>query len=213
MPPTRAHSTRGAFPWTALAAAGAVGWALLVAASPPNFFAWATPYALCWLAASARAAPALGARLRPRARDLALGVAVAALLYAGSRAFLWAACGGVSNALCAPMGALFDRFRTRAPLPALALLVVVAPAEELFWRGVALPRLLPRLGPARAVLATTALPVALALATREPFLALATLPTFAAWGALSVVCEERLPAPLLSHALWSACIASIAPPV
>ncbi|WP_248354023.1 CPBP family intramembrane glutamic endopeptidase [Anaeromyxobacter oryzae] len=195
------------------AVAAALLWSLLVAASPPRFFAYAAPFCLGWIGLSALAAPpGLLARLRPRAVDVALGVATGLLLYAGSRLFLWAFCGGFTDALCAPLAAMFDRFRTRALLPGLALFFLVAPAEEAFWRGVVQARLATRLGAARAVVVATGLAVLLALATREPFLALATLPTYAAWGALAAWRRSLVPA-LVSHALWSTLVAVLAPPV
>jgi uncharacterized protein len=207
------RGARRASRWVPVAVAVAVAWAVLVASSPAPFFAWAAPFCLCWLAVSALAAPpGLRARLRPVAADVALGVASALLLYACSRLFLRAFCGGFSDALCAPMGAVFDRFRTRAVLPGLALLFLVAPAEELFWRGVVQPRLAARLGRVRGVAIATALAALLALATREPFLALATVPTYAAWGALTAWRRSLVPA-LVSHAVWSTLIAALAPPV
>jgi CAAX protease family protein len=195
------------------AVAAALLWALLVAASSPRFFVYAAPFCLAWSALSALAAPpGLAARLRPRARDVLLGLAAGVVLYAGSRLFLWALCGGFTDALCGPLGAMFERFRTRAPLPGLALFFLIAPAEELFWRGVVQPRLAARLGATRGVLSATALAVLLALATGEPFLALATLPTYAAWGGLVAWRGSLVPA-IVSHALWSTLVAVLAPPV
>ncbi len=198
---------------TAAAAGAAALWALLVAASPPWFFTAAAPLCAAWLALSARAAPpGLAARLRPRWGDLGLALSVALALYAGSRAFLWAGCGGLSDVLCAPLASMFARFHTRGTGPALALGLLVAPAEELFWRGVVQARLAPRLGRWGAVGAATALAVAVALATGEPFLALATAPTYAAWGALAAWRGTLVPS-IVSHAAWSVLVASVAPPV
>jgi uncharacterized protein len=200
-------------PWVAAAVLAALAWAVLVAASPSRFFSWATPYGLLWLALSATAAPpGLVDRLRPRPADVLLGLASGLLLYGLSRLFLWAFCGGFTDVLCAPMGAMFVRFRTRALLPALALFFVVAPAEELFWRGVVQARLAARLGRTPGVAIATGLAVLLALASGEAFLALATLPTYAAWGALTAWRRSLVPA-IASHALWSTLVAAIAPPV
>lgn len=197
---------------TAAAAGAAALWALLVAASPPWFFLAAAPFAALWLLLSARAAPAgVADRLRPRPGDLGLALSTALLLYAGTRAFLWAGCGGVSDVLCAPLADMFARFRTRGLLPALALGVLVAPAEELFWRGVVQARLAERIGRWPAVAAATAIAVAAALASGEPFLALATAPTYAAWGALAAWRGRLLPS-IVSHSVWSVLVASVAPP-
>ncbi len=198
---------------TVAAIAAAAAWALLVAASPPWFFAAAAPLGALWIALSARAAPAgLGARLRPRWGDLGVALSSALLLYAGARAFLWAGCGGLTEALCRPLVSMFVRFHTRGLGPALVLGLVAAPAEELFWRGVVQARLAPRLGRAGAIAAATGIAVAVALATREPFLALATAPTYAAWGALAAWRGSLQPS-IVSHAAWSVLVASIAPPV
>ncbi len=198
---------------TAVAVAAAAVWALLVAASPRWFFPAAAPFCAVWIALSLRAAPpGLAARLRPRPGDLGAALALALALYAGARAFLWAGCGGVTDALCGPLASMFARFHTRTLLAGVVLGALVAPAEELFWRGFVQERLVRRFGARTGVIVTTGLAVALALATREPFLALATVPTYAAWGALAAW-RRSLVAPIVSHALWSVLVATVAPPV
>jgi hypothetical protein len=196
-----------------VATVAALSWHALVAASPPRFFVWATAFGVAWLTASALAAPpGLLARLRPRALDVSLGVASGIAGYALARVFVWATCGGVTDALSEPLGALFARFEARAPLPALALFFVLAPAEELYWRGVVQARLRERLGAVRAVAVATAIPAVLALAAGEPLLALAMLPTYAAWGALAAWRGSLVPA-LVSHAIWSTLVAVVARPL
>lgn len=197
-----------------VASCGAAGlWSVLVARSPPAFFEIAAPFCLLWGGLSLLAAPRRGEPARPRlVPNLALGVAVGLVLYALSRAFLWASCGGVTDVLCAPLAGMYARFETRSLLAALALGLLVAPAEELFWRGVIQAHLARRLGAAGAVLASTGLAVLVALATDEPFLALATAPTYAAWGALTARTRSLVPA-VVSHAVWSVLVASVAPPL
>ena len=190
----------------------ALGFALLVAWGPEAFFALAAPVCAAWMGASALAAPpGLRARLVPRAADVGLGLATALVLYAGARAFLWASCGGFTDALCDPLEGTLDRFQARSIPAALVIGLLLAPAEELFWRGVVQARLAARLGPGRGVAAAVALAVALSLLTGEPFLALAMVPTYAAWGALAAWRRSLVPA-LVSHAAWSVLIASVAPP-
>jgi membrane protease YdiL (CAAX protease family) len=198
---------------TTAAAAAAAVWAALVAASPPWFFLAAAPFCVLWIALSARAAPAgLRERLRPRPGDLALALALAIVLYAGTRAVLLAGCGPLSDVLCGPLASMFRRFETRTPLAAAVLGLLVAPAEELFWRGLVQERLARRHGRAAGVALATALAVLVALASGEPFLALATLPTYAAWGALAAW-RGSLVGPVVSHAAWSLLVASVAPPL
>ena len=187
-----------------------MGWAALVAASPPWFFSAAAPFSVLWIALSAAAAPP-GGRPRVRTVDVALGVMTAAVLYAGTRAFLWAFCGGVTDALCAPLADMFRRFHTRAVLPAIALALLIAPAEEAFWRGVVQARAARRLGAAGAIAVATGAAVGLALLTGEPFLALATAPTYAAFGALAAWRGSLVPA-VVCHSVWSLLVASVAPP-
>ncbi len=197
---------------TAAAVAAAALWALLVAVSPRWFFVAAAPLCAAWIVLSGRAAPGLAARLRPRWGDLGLALSTALLLYAGARVVLWAGCGGASDALCGPLASMFARFHTRGAGPALALGLLVAPAEELFWRGVVQARLAPRLGRWGSVWAATGIAVAVALATGEPFLALATAPTYAVWGLLAAWRGNLVPS-IVSHSAWSVLIASVAPPV
>jgi uncharacterized protein len=193
--------------WTVITAVGALSWALLVALAPPGFFAWATAFGLLWLVLSVLAAPAgLSSRLRPTAADVALGAASGLALYALSRGFMWATCGGLTEGLRAPVAALLARFETRAVLPAFSLFFVLAPAEELFWRGVVQARLAPRLGSVRAIAVATGLAALLALATGEPLLAAAIVPTYGVWGALAAWRDSLVPA-VVSHALWSTLIA------
>jgi membrane protease YdiL (CAAX protease family) len=198
---------------TTAAAAGTAGaWALLVAAAPPWFLLAAAPLCAAWIALSARAAPpGLAARLRPRPGDLGAALTVALVLYAGARALVWAGCGGASDALCAPVAATLGRFETRTLPAALVLGALAAPAEELFWRGFVQERLVRRLGRWQGLLVTTGLAVSLALAAREPLLALATLPTHAAWGALAIR-RGTLAAPIVSHAAFTVLLATVAPP-
>jgi uncharacterized protein len=193
--------------WVAITAAGAVLWAFLVAAGPPGFFGLATVFGVVWLGVSALAAPpGLSIRLRPTVLDVVLGVASGLVLYGFSHAFLRATCGGFTDALCGPVDALFARFDTRAPLSAVALFFILAPAEELFWRGVVQARVSMRFGAVRAVVVATAIPVVLALATGQQLLALAIIPTYAVWGTLTAW-RGTLIAALVSHALWTTLIA------
>jgi membrane protease YdiL (CAAX protease family) len=199
--------------WAVAATAGAaLAWSGLVAESPPGFFPVAAVFCGAWIPLSLLAAPpGQLARLRPRLADLAIGVGAGLLLYALSRAFLAALCGGLTDLLCSPLAELFRRFQTRTPGAALTLGLLIAPAEELFWRGVVQARLARRLSPARAVLAASAAAALLALVTGEPLLALATLPTYAAWGALFAWRGSLVPG-LASHLTWSLLIASVWPP-
>jgi membrane protease YdiL (CAAX protease family) len=198
---------------SALAAVGAAAWTGLVGTRPSPFFLVAAAFCTVWLALSvAGAPPGLSARLSPRWSEVAIGVASGLLLFAASRAFLWAFCGGLTDVLRAPVAAIFERFESRTPLAGLALALFIVPGEEVFWRGVALGWLAPRRGAVWGVALTTLIPAALSLAVGEPLLALATLPAYGLWGALVAWRRSLVPA-LASHLTWSLLMAVLLPPV
>jgi membrane protease YdiL (CAAX protease family) len=206
---TPAHPRR----WALGASAGAaLAWAGLVAHAPTGFFVAAAVFCLLWIPLSAAAAPpGLAARLRPGLADVGLGLLTGVLLFGGSRAFLWTFCGGLTDALCAPTADLFGRFQPRGLAPALVLTLLVAPAEELFWRGVVQAWLTGRFGAERALPLAVLAASGVALASGEPLLALATLPTYAVWGALTAWRGSLVPA-LVSHATWTLLVAAFVAP-
>ncbi len=186
----------------------ALAWSALVAHAPPAFYPAAALLCALWLPLSAAAAPpGLADRLRPTPADLALGAATGVLLFLATRAFLWLFCSPLSSALCAPTLDLFDRFHPGSIGRAALLGLLVAPAEELFWRGVAQAWLARRLGEERGLVVATLAAAGVALGSGEALLALATLPTFALWGALSAWRHSLVPA-LVSHATWPLLVAT-----
>lgn len=197
--------------WLAASSVALVGWTALVHAHPPRFFALASAFCLPWLLMSWRAlGPGRRALLRMSAADVAWSVAHAGVLYAGARAFLWAFCGGLTQALCGPLTAVYARFGEGGLGAAVALAAVIAPAEEFFWRGAVQGALRPRLGRVGCVVVASVLSSAVLLAFGEPLLALAALPTSLAWGGLAEW-RRSLAAPWVSHALWDVLIVVLAP--
>ena len=89
-------------------------------------------------------------------------------------------------------------------LLALLLLFVIGPAEELFWRGYVQRTLAARWSPDAAFLATAAVYALVHLPSMNFMLIMAALVCGIAWGGLYRLCPERLPAIVLSHALWDA---------
>ncbi|WP_257448474.1 CPBP family intramembrane glutamic endopeptidase [Archangium lipolyticum] len=190
-----------------------VFWTALVHEHPPHFFAWATLYCAVWNALSWKALGNEGRqRLRPRRADLLWGVALAGVLYVGARAVLWALCGGFSNFLCEPLMGVYARFGTGSVGAGLALALVIAPAEELFWRGVVQQALRPRLGRVGCTVVAAVLSSLALLAFREPLLALAAFPTSLAWGLLAEW-RRSLAASWVSHSLWDVLIVILLPAV
>ncbi|MHB8876482.1 MAG: CPBP family glutamic-type intramembrane protease, partial [Myxococcaceae bacterium] len=133
------------------------------------------------------------------------------LLYAGSRLVLWLMCGGATRILCGPLEEVFTRFQTRGPGPALVLVLIIAPAEELFWRGLVQERLRARVSPALAVGLTAVLSALLLALFGQWLLALAALPTALIWGGLKQWRGSLVPA-IVSHATWDLLIAVLVPP-
>lgn len=189
--------------WLAAAGVGVLGWTALVRFNPPNFYAWAALYCGVWAGLSLLA---LGRRrggvlLRPGGEDVLWGVTFAGVLYVGSRGVLWALCGGFSRVLCSPLTEVYSGFGRGGWVAALSLALVLTPAEELFWRGVVLDALRPRLGGRGAVLVSAGLSSLVLLFFQQPLLALAAFPTSLAWGLLAEW-RKNLVAPWVSHALW-----------
>jgi uncharacterized protein len=188
-------------------------WTALVHVHPPYFFLWAVLFCAGWLALSWKALGEAGRRLlAPRASELGWGVALAGVLYVGSRAVLWALCGGFSELLCQPLMEVYERFGTGSLGAGLALALVIAPAEELFWRGVVQQALRPRFGRVGGAVVASVLSSLVLLAFQEPLLALAALPTSLAWGLLAEW-RRSLVASWVSHSLWDLLIVILLPAI
>lgn len=107
--------------------------------------------------------------------------------------------------------------KTGAPAWGIAvlLLLLIGPAEELFWRGYVqrtLARVLPGKRAADLAFACTALVYALVHIWSFNFmLVMAALVAGVVWGFLYRVCPKALPALVVSHALWDALVFVILP--
>lgn len=100
-------------------------------------------------------------------------------------------------------------------LIAVLLLVLIGPAEELFWRGYvqrSLVRILPGKNPANMAFIVTTLVYALVHVWSFNFmLVMAALVAGAAWGLLYRLNPKSLPALIISHALWDALVFVVFP--
>ena len=205
-----------------IATSMAVVWTLLVRLGLPHFWIWSPLYCAVWLAITFRAIEALNKHLlKPSRGGIGWGLGMGVFLYLGSRIFLGAFCGGFSRILCRPLGEIYTRFETRNLAAALALTLVIAPAEELFWRGWVQSRVLkwmvgkrPGSHSARAisVVITALLSSSLLAATGDFLLALAAFPTSLVWGGLTAYRKSVVPA-IVSHSLWDLLIAVLLPPI
>lgn len=86
----------------------------------------------------------------------------------------------------------------------LLLLCIIGPAEEIFWRGYVQRTLAQRWSPNVAFVVTTAIYALVHLPSLNFMLIMAALVCGVAWGGLYRLMPERLPAIILSHALWDA---------
>ena len=197
--------------WLLATGVAVLPWTALVHEHPPRFFLWASLFCAVWLVLSWKAMGSSGQqRLLPRTADLLWGVALAGVLYVGSRAVLWALCGGFSELLCKPLTDVYASFGTGSLGAGLALALVIAPAEELFWRGAVQQALRPRLGKVGSAAVAAVLSSLVLLAFGEPLLALAAFPTSLAWGLLAEW-RRSLAAAWVSHSLWDLLIVIFLP--
>ena len=132
--------------------------------------------------------------LRPTVVDVAIGVVAAGVLYG----VFWAGIAILRRWLPAVAAQVDDLYEVRsvrrpARLPITAVLLLVGPCEELFWRGLVQER-------AGFVVALAGY-AAVHLWERKAVLVLAAVVGGVFWGAL-FSWRGTLVAPLVSHALW-----------
>jgi hypothetical protein len=87
---------------------------------------------------------------------------------------------------------------------ACLLLFIIGPAEELFWRGYVQHSLAAQMNPTTAYLLATSVYTLVHLPSLNFMLIMAALTCGLAWGGLYRLMPHRLPAIILSHALWDA---------
>ena len=103
--------------------------------------------------------------------------------------------------------------KTGLPPAAIAalLLLVIGPAEELFWRGYVQRTLARQHGATTAFLVTTAIYALVHIWSGNFMLVMAALTAGAVWGLLYRFCPRALPALVVSHALWDALVFVVIP--
>jgi membrane protease YdiL (CAAX protease family) len=145
-----------------------------------------------------------------KARDLATGGAIAATLYVVFQV------GDRAARVIMPHGAddIGDVYllRTLRPVPELAgrLAFVIAPAEELFWRGMLQNALTRKLGPVKGAAAAAAVYGAAHLCTGNPTLIGAASVAGLSWSALAAA-GVPMPALVASHVIWDVWIFLVQP--
>ena len=142
--------------------------------------------------------------------DLLTGAVAAAALYAAF-ALGWAVIGPLIPAAPDQIGKVYA-LRAQAPAWAIALLVtvVIAPGEELFWRGLVQWGLVRRWGPGPGWAAATALYGGAHIAAANPLLVAAALAAGGFWGQLYLRMGRITPV-VISHVLWDLAVFVLAP--
>lgn len=136
---------------------------------------------------------------RPKPRDLARGVAAAALLYLAGALVVPALV--TSPALAAQMAAVYGWRHAVPGVLVVPLLLLIVVGEEIVWRGAITLPLAARFGPWAGVVAGAVVFAAAHLPLGMPVLLLAALGAGAFWSALAIRTRGLVPA-LVSHVLW-----------
>lgn len=100
---------------------------------------------------------------------------------------------------------------TSPVLIAVLLLVLIGPAEELFWRGYVQRTMSGKLGADKAMFITLAVYALIHIWSFNFMLVMAALVAGAVWGLLYRFKPSMLPALVVSHALWDALVFIIIP--
>ena len=193
--------------WTGIAIA-AVLW--LVMFSP-----WTSPGLNFWYAMSASAAVLIAVStlfrrgwtddFRPTPLRVAVGIAIAAVLWG----VFWVG-DVVSQWLFSFAGGQVDSIYamkddTSPAVIALLLLLLIGPAEEIFWRGFVQRSLMLRWGPDAGFLATTAVYALVHVWSGNFMLVMAALVVGFCWGLIYRLRPDSFTSLVVSHAVWDAC--------
>ena len=91
-------------------------------------------------------------------------------------------------------------------LIAIALLLLIGPAEEIFWRGYVQRTLSQKWGANKGFIVATAIYTLVHIGSLNFMLIMAALVAGAAWGWLYRMFPERFTAIIISHALWDVAV-------
>jgi uncharacterized protein len=149
-------------------------------------------------------------QLRPKPRDVATGIGIAAGLYG----VFWI--GDRAARVVMPRGSedIGDIYQLRSLRPkaeiATRLATVIGPAEELFWRGLVQTELTRQLGPVRGAAAAAALYGGAHVVTGNATLVGAATVAGSVWSGLAAL-GVPMPALIVSHVVWDIWIFLVQP--
>lgn len=145
-------------------------------------------------------------RLRFTRENVLLGVAIAVVLWIafwlGEKMVTW-----LFDFARGEVDAVYAIKEGESPVVlTLLLLLLIGPAEEIYWRGYVQERLSRKFGANRGFLLATAAYTFVHLPSCNFILIMAALLCGVVWGGLYRLYPDRFTAILLSHALWDAAI-------
>ncbi len=143
--------------------------------------------------------------------DLPLGITIAAALWGvfwvGDKVSMW-----MFDFARPEVNAIYSMKEGFSPwVLAVLMLVLIGPAEEIFWRGYVQRTLSERYGGNTALAVTTAVYALVHAGSCNLMLTLAALVAGAAWGLIYRFRPDRFGAIILSHALWDAAVFIVFP--
>ena len=146
-----------------------------------------------------------------RLYDIPIGIAIGAVLWGifwvGDKVAVW-----MFPFADGEIGSIYAMRDGMSPVAIGALLLlVVGPAEEIFWRGYAQEQLGQKWGPTVGFLATTAIYTLVHLWSFNFMLLAAAAVAGGVWGLLYRLFPKRLWALIISHAVWDAAVFVIFP--
>lgn len=200
-------------------AAGTVIWAILLATAVwVVIFAWRPANFWLLMGAGVGALGLLALRIRGPfpleegmyPSDLVIGVAAAAVLYAVF-ALGRIGVGRLVPVASAQIGSVYV-LRSQAPwwLIAVLLICVIAPGEELFWRGLVQWGLVRRLGPGLGWALATGVYGGVHIVAANPMLIVAALAAGGFWGLLYLRIGRLAPL-VVSHIVWDLTVFLVLP--
>lgn len=180
------------------------------------FSPWTAPYLNFWTMMSCSAVilttlasifyPGIWKTAVPGWKDLALGVAIAAALWG----IFWVGdkLSSMIFGFARPQVDLIYGIKEGASFWTLSalLLFLIGPAEELFWRGYIQKSISDKKGGNFALILTTAIYTLVHIPSFNFMLVMAAMTAGAVWGLLYRFFPERLPAIVISHAIWDAAV-------
>ncbi len=180
------------------------------------FSPWTAPHLNFWIMMSCSAVilssiatcffPGIWKTLAPDWKDLVLGIAIAVALWG----IFWIGdkLSSMIFGFARPQVDMIYGIKEGTSFLVLSaiLLFLIGPAEEIFWRGYIQKSLSENIGADKALIVTTAVYTLVHLPSLNFMLIMAAMTAGAVWGILYRFFPKRLPAIVISHALWDAAV-------